>query len=395
MLRRTDPSPRARHVLELARKHKKSASAAMGEFSSEEQAALICEAPLARRAELLDLSPVPQEVIPELPEAELVFVVKAVGPSDAAWILEYASPEQYVACIDLDAWNGTLPDLASLEEWIDAFAEIGSEGLLRALRSLDAEIVVMFLRSRLSVAQRPPSDDQDWEPPEGGQTLDGQFYFTALDSKDDLASTVVLLRSLFENEYWAYFRMMQGVAWELAADNEEWALRWRTGRLQDLGFPPWDEAMGIYRYLRPEERGEIPIGARPLAVGKWHLPVWVPALPKASDASESIFTAIAQLDPEERQSCFYSLVALSNKIAVADGMELSDATSTPRALEKAARYASAGLEFIAGDHRLEAAQVLRSVTLERLFTVGANFDPEHARPGAASESPGAIRGEGL
>jgi hypothetical protein len=41
---------------------------------------------------------------------------------------------------------------------------------------------------------------------------------------------VVLLRTLFEEDYWTYFRLMQGALWELASDTEEWALRWRSGR---------------------------------------------------------------------------------------------------------------------------------------------------------------------
>ena len=113
----------------------------MGKLSVSEQVELVCEAPLARRAELLDLTPLPEVVIPELPEAELVFTVKSIGLSDSAWILEYATPEQFVACVDLDVWRGTTPDRKTLSSWIDAFAEIGPVGFLRAIRSLDPEIV--------------------------------------------------------------------------------------------------------------------------------------------------------------------------------------------------------------------------------------------------------------
>ena len=92
-------SPLARDIFALARQNKKSAEAALGKLSLAEQVALICEAPLSRRAELLELAPLPEAIIPELPEAELVFIVKAVGLADATWILEYATPEQFVACV--------------------------------------------------------------------------------------------------------------------------------------------------------------------------------------------------------------------------------------------------------------------------------------------------------
>lgn len=373
-------SPIARDILGLAKQDKKAAEAAIGKLSLDDQVALVCEAPLSRRAELLELAPLPEAIIPNLPEAELVFTVKSVGLSDATWILEYATPEQIVACVDLDIWRGTTPDRKELDAWIDAFAAIGSEGFFRAIRSLDPELVVLFLKSRIRVDQRPPRDDQDWEPPDNGRTLDGQFYFTAVGENDDIVSIEALLRTLFQNEYWTYFRMMQGVTWELETNNEEWALRWRSGRMQDLGFPDWDEAMGIYRYLPPEQWSRIPKDTRPLAVGEWHLPVWIPGLPSGPAGQHPIFDAIAGLDPEERRSCFYAFVALSNKVAVADAMELSDADSTPRAIEKAARFSSAGLEFIASENEIDPVEVLRTVTVDRLFNIGANLDPEAAKP---------------
>ena len=71
---------------------------------------------------------------------------------------------------------------------------------------------------------------------------------------------------------------------------------------------------------------------------------------------------------------------VANRIAVADKMTLSDAGSTPLAIEKAARFASEGLAAIAEANDLSDPEVLRRVTLEHLFRVGANLDPESARP---------------
>ena len=59
---------------------------------------------------------------------------------------------------------------------------------------------------------------------------------------------------------------------------------------------------------------------------------------------------------------------------------LGDAESTPRAIEKTARFASDGLEFVAAELGLEAVEILRRVRIERLFRLGANLDPEGARP---------------
>jgi hypothetical protein len=93
-----------------------------------------------------------------------------------------------------------------------------------------------------------------------------------------------------------------------------------------------------------------------------------------------VFQAIAALDADERLASFYAFVAVANKIAVADRMPLGDAESIPRAIEKAARLIDGGLAHVAAENGLAAAEVLRGVSMERLFRVGANLEPESARP---------------
>ena len=109
------------------------------------------------------------------------------------------------------------------------------------------------------------------------------------------------------------------------------------------------------------------------------LPVWLPQLPETGGASGRIFRAIAQLDESERRASFYAFVALANRIAVADRMPLGDAASTPAAIAKAARFASDGLAYLASEHGLGDVEVLRRASIQHLFRVGANLDPDAAR----------------
>jgi len=368
-----------KRILDIARGDRIAATRAIGEMPLEQQVSLVCETPLARRAEMLDLLPFPERVIPEIPEAELCFTVLAIGLSDAAWLLEYATPSQVVACVDLDGWKGLEPDHEAIDAWIGALAEVSDRAFLADFSAIDPEVIYIYLRHRIQVAQKP-DEKEGWDPPDGAQTLDGQFYVSAIRSDDDLAATMTVLRRLFVEDYWSYFRMLQAVNWELESANQEWALRWRTGRLQDLGFPPWDEAMEIYRFLREEHRAALPEGAPPLDVTEWHLPVWIPTLPAAADSRHLLFRVIPLLDDTERRSAFYAFIAVVNKVAVADRMKLSDAEFAPRAIDKAADFVSVGLEFIATARRLEPVEVLRRVSMAHLFRVGANLEPERAKP---------------
>ncbi len=383
MADRSPPSaPRpleAGQLLRLARKDRAAANRAVASLSLEQQLALVCDAPAARRAALIELAPAPEQLIPLLPEAEFCFTAKAVGLESSAWLLEYATPEQVVACLDLDAWEGHSPVPAKLDAWIDAIAAAGDGAALRGIQALDPELIVLYLMQRVSVELKP-NDDEDWQPPEGGQTLDGQFYFVALHDGDDVAAIVRILRLLFQADYWFYFRMLQGVIWEISTENVEWAHRWRVGRLQDLGFPTWEEAMELYGYLSPKQRLQIDPDHRPLSVEEWHLPVWIPGLPEGRDSKHSLFRTLAGLEPEERRSAFYAFVSTANKVAVADYMEISDVETTPKAIDKAARWISRGLEHVARERGLTQADVVQRVPLDQLFRIGANLDPDAARP---------------
>ncbi len=365
--------PDTRKLLRLARTDKRAAETQLAALSREEQVAVVCDAPLAARARVLEMLDHPEHVIPLIPEAELCFTVKAVGLVDGSWILEHATNEQLVAATDLDAWKGITPDADSMGSWLENYAEAGPETLLRAARAIDAEVWVLYLRERVGVEFKP-NDDEGWQPPEGSTTLDGQVHFWALSKRDDVAAIGRLLQTLFESDYWLYFRIMQGVVWEMQSDLEEWASRWRTGRLEDLGFPSWDEAMRIYGFVRPDQRAEVPDEEHALDAASWDLPVWMPQLPAAHDARHAVFRAAAKLDEDERRSFFYAVVSLANKLAVADGLPLGDMETLPKAIEKAAALASTGLEFIAQQRSMEFADVMRRASLERLFRVGATLD---------------------
>jgi len=380
--------PQARDLLELARRDRGAAKRALAALDLDAQLALVCETPAARRAELLDLAPQPEALIPLLPPAELCFTAKAIGLHDAGWLLEHASEEQIVACLDLDAWGTGAPERGKLDEWLAAFADAGEPTLLRAAHALDMELLVLEVRARARVTLKPNGDDS-WEPPVGAHTLDGVFYLEPLRDDDDFTDLTTLLRTLFENEYWVYYRLLQGAQWELENDSEEWALRWRSGRLQDLGFPPFEDAKRVYAFVKPDEFGTLPKADEYHPVGEWVLPVWMPNLPISRDQELALFRALAQLTDAERRPHAFAFLALANRVAMADELPLGDAESLPAALEKAARLASRGLEHVAQANALPLPEVLRRATLERLFRVGHQLELREqllTRPAPAAEA---------
>ncbi|MEN8182819.1 MAG: DUF6178 family protein [Myxococcota bacterium] len=365
------PARAARRILALAGSDRTAARKALERLEPEAQVALVCESPISLRAGLLGLVSHPEEVIPRMPPAELCFVVKAVGLSDAGWLLEHASAEQITTAIDLDAWSALVPDRGRIGAWLDALRDAGEETLLRAAHALDFELLALELRSRVSVIMSGRNEDVDL--PSGALTLDGQFHVVPSKAGDDLEDVLTLLRVLFQHDYWFYHRLLQAVSADLEHELEEWALRWRNGRLQDLGFPQLEDAKRIYAWLSPERLAELPSEPHAIEVGEWPLPVWMPSLPVAGEGGELLFRSIAALREEERRPLLFAFLALANRLAVADGLPLGDVESLPQAIAKAEGTASRGLAYLAQKNGVEPTEVLRRATLERLFMVGSNI----------------------
>jgi hypothetical protein len=364
------PAAEPRRILALARQDRNAARRELARMPIGDLVALVCESPLAARREVLDLLPAPELVIPELPEADLCFTAKAIGLADAGWILAHATPEQVVACVDLDVWSQTdlVPDRERLGAWLTVLSEAGEPALLASARSLDPELLVLWLRDRIEVWLRP--NEQDWQPPDGASTLEGQFFFRARREGDDLAEVRALLDALFREDYWTYFRLLQGVTWELESDTEEWALRWRSGRLEDLGFPSLEEAHALYAIVPARSLDELaPESVAPPDV-EWRLPIWMPRLPVSASAAQSLFRALAALAPDERRAYGYAFLTLANRVAVADKLPLGDAESVPLAIEKAATFTSRGIDHLTAARGVSPVDALRRSTLERLFRIG-------------------------
>ncbi len=373
--------PEARRLLTLARTDRRAAERELAALSPEEQATVVLESSMSVRRQTIELLSDPEAVIPLLPEAEFCYTCRAIGLEDASWLLPLATPEQIVAGFDLDTWSGLTIDPVRLDVWMAALAETEDETIVAAAQALDPEMLVIYLRNHVTVELKPSEQDNpDWSPPEASQTLEGQFYFVARDSNDDLAPILHMLHALFAGDYWLYFRAIQAVTEEIQTENEEWALRWRTARLEDLGFPPWDVAMRIYGFLRPDRLADLPPEANALDLESWSVPVWITDMPGSHSDERALFRATRELGAEERSAVFYALIALANRVAVADRIELGDSESLPKAIDKSTRYASDGLEHVAAEKGMSLADTLRRVPIERLFRVGVNLDRENALP---------------
>jgi hypothetical protein len=350
-------------VLRLARSDKAAAVRALAAISLEEQARLCQDVRLESRSEFLMLTEHPEDVVPLLPEAELVQTVRAGGMSEAAWLLELATPEQRVAAFDLDCWSGSELQVSRVNEWLDALIEAGRPTLVKALDEIELEVVLLAIRSESEVAVV----SKEQEPPIGFFTPDGVVYFgTAPDVSPHRVHEIS--HALFAENQALYWRLVYGLLFESPAECEEYALRWRTNRLQDLGFPDLAQAMRVYRPL-PIER--VADWVPPTAGGGIVESIPLPRQLRGTLLGE----ALAKLASGRAADLLGYVLAVANSIAVADALPLSESESVPRALEKAVRGIDTGLRELARARGQAPEEILDRTTPLDLFRVGATIDP--------------------
>jgi hypothetical protein len=249
----TGAGGRGRELTALVRTDVDAAKRLLAALSVEDQVRTICQLPAERRSEALALTPDPRLVIPRMPELDLCATTVAAGPEGSGWLLEHASGDQIVACLDLDAWRGQVIDLGRLDTWLTGLADAGDATLLRTARALDPELLVLWARRDVQFFVRA-GEDEDW-PPDDTRTIDGEHYFRARRPDADLELLLRLLYVLFENDQTLYLALVHDLAAGASTLDEEEALRWRGGRLIDLGFPTRDEALAAYAWLDPERAG--------------------------------------------------------------------------------------------------------------------------------------------
>jgi hypothetical protein len=305
----------------------------------------------------------PDPVVADMPPTELCVTARASGMSEAPWLLSMAGPEQIQACFDLDCWERDELAHDRVIEWLRALEEGGEATLSRGLDTVDPEVLLLAVRSMAEFAVLA----KEQSPPEGWFTVDGIVYCGPREGVDPALLRAVLALAFRDNPT-RYWQLVYGVLFELDSECEEGGLRWRTGRLADLGFPELEQAMRVYGPLRPEEAPVWEMGRPSDVLVPIHL---VPQ----QVAGTLLGEALGKLPPQRASDVFGYVLAVANAVAVADRLPLSAAESIPRAVEKAVRGIDRGLQELARVRRLPIEEILESTLPRDLFRIGATLDP--------------------
>ncbi len=363
-------------LLRLARADTDEARDLLRQLTPDQIAQGVLDLQPAQRAEFLEVAERVEEIVPLLPEIEFTNTLCTTGLADAGWLVEFASPEQRVAAVDLDCWRNLRFSPSRFFEWLDAMIEAGPDTLAAAFHELDIEVWVLALRemAEFSIVEFGEEGGGD------GMTHDHLLDYEPTSAENEERVNEILWTAFLESpsHYWEFVN--GALAWSREACEKDGAI-WHRNRMEDLGFPDPEYATRAYRPLQVDTTPVVNFGTpEPEA----HALVTTPRLPEPL-AGTLVGRALSELSPSRASELLGYVLAVANTLAVADGLPLADPESVTTSLSKALRGIDRGIAELANTRRQSLGTVLDTTLPLDLFRVGATLDPELRRGKSLAE----------
>ena len=366
------PRPRTRELdrwVELLREDPDSLGEHLATLSLREQAELALALDAAERLEMLLHAPKPLRLVRSLPDAEFYLTVRELGPTDALPLVALASAGQLHHLVDLESWRRDRFDADRSGAWVAVLLEAGEPALRRFLRTADDDLLVLLGQRWLRVRQNEPEGDVDKHGmgeteaghEEGLISPDG-YYLMSPSIPEHAAAVHKIVQLFFTEQPERYQRVMWAAATELPSELEERALHWRQSRLEEHGFPPWDEAIEVYA---------PPTGARDTGHvdGVDDDGVRTTRAPLRLLQSGTLIEALDGLSDDAREHVLAGLLAVANRLIIADGAETGDPEAHRAAMRTVTGYVTIALDSRDDDSATTRAALTDHPTIE-LFREG-------------------------
>jgi hypothetical protein len=328
--------------------------------------------------------PQPAALVHSFPEQDFYLLVNEIGPEDSLPLLALATNKQWEHIVDLGVWQKDRIELNSVTRWMNLLLEADPRRFTKWFLEEQLDFVELYLFKNLEVRIR----EHDQDPADFGDeyfTLDDVYYLKFIDIPTETESEKLtdeqrrsfltqLAQSLAAYDHGVFQSVLLEVTHVIPNETEEDCYRWRSVRLAEKGFLPFNEAIGIYQPIKPEDLKNarpkfIPRSADEIS----SLPV--PISPLRELKEDNHFTrALQKIVPANvLQQLQAEFANLCNQIGVADHQSIGEREVLRRIVKKAGGYISIGLEQMLKNKEVDpalAAALITRYPLQDIFRVG-------------------------
>lgn len=325
-------------------------------------------------------------LVHSFPEEDLHFLIHDIGLQDSLPILALASDKQKEFLLDMETWDKDRLDIAAVTKWLDLMLQADPKRLVKWLMTQKVELLKLYLMNTIDVRIREHDQDPS-DFGEGYATQDETVYLKILDAPILSDSQEVeekqrkqflnkLLYQLSSYDFQYYRDILIETIGIIRAEIEEEDYRLRNVRLAEKGFLPFDEAIGIYQSINPNDLKAKHKKTEWLLDKETLLPV--PLYHAGMMEQDNLFTrALIQIKDEAiLQRLQVEFASLSNHIASADQKKVTSKVELQELVKKACSYMSIGLEQLCVEEdyienqEIESAKFIQQYPLADIFRVG-------------------------
>jgi hypothetical protein len=331
---------------------------------------------------LQDSQPLP--LVHSFPEQDLYFLIHDIGPEDTLPLLSLASDRQWEHIVDLEAWQKDQIDVKSVARWLGLLLDADPDRFIRWFLEQKLEFIEFYLYRNIEVRIREHDQDLS-ELSSDFFSLDDSYFIRIVEPVKDEADQISddqrkkfltkFIKHLADFDHRTYQQVMLEATHVLPAESEEKCYHWRNVRLAEKGFLPFDEAVGIYQPIKPQNIGQYKIDRLPNSDDSSAV-FSISQYPMRLLKEDNHFTrALATLAGSPALPGIQAeFASLCNRIIVADHKTVRDRQDLRQIVKKACGFISLGLERLAKDQAdmnpRQAAELFIKYPLAQIFRVG-------------------------
>ncbi len=296
----------------------------------------------------------PSALVHAFPEEDLYLLVHDLGPEDSIQLLSLASEKQLEFILDIESWEKDRIELNSMTKWLNLFLNADPVRLIEWFLKEKTEFIEFYLFKNIEVLVR----ENDQDPSDFGEgyfTFDDTFYIRLIDNpygqpleENEKKSRGEFLYQFLEHLASYDHVTFQNVLFEamtvIPAESEEEAYRLRNQRLAEKGFLPFEEAVGIYKYLNPQELEQHPSKTYRVnsEIDLYPAPYYFVNMLKEGGLFTSALKVVEGYEILQRIQLEFA--TLCNQIIAADRKKIRGKNELHDVVKKACGYISMGLE---------------------------------------------------
>ncbi len=331
------------------------------------------------------------ELLQDLPVETIYLALKEADGETALWLLENAQPNQIQGILDLDCWEGSdfKPERALL--FFENLALLEPQKLFEYMRELDPEFVVRSLMELVEVQDFDPQNPPDTGEANSMISPDNRYImiFRQADPQHQEA-LYQWLNKLSSMSLDLMRRHLESCKWEQKSDLEEFAYQIKKGRLEDLGFVDYFEAIQLYSVGRASDTKERLLASplersqkldnRPLSAtddeerlaAREELESWLPKpIKSAILGSGYLADCLALIESQALKEVLLQEILRSVNTALsADRVLHQDLDKIRASSERARRYIDLGLSYLSDTNREKGALLLEQQAISDIHRLG-------------------------